>query len=517
MTCVSSRAIKTTLILDLVCVFALVGICLVIALPRYRAGIDWGDEGFLAYSAVRVLDGQLPHRDFVSLQPPLSFYVAAAAFKLFGTSLATLRGVGLSIYLLIPLLVYGIARCLTKPGLALAAAAPATLLGLPLFNFVPFAVWQGISASLLAVFFYLRAVLRNRGWLAFIAGIFTAASLCLRHDQALYTMVSLGVLTFALYFVGDQSKPDNLRRIFLLWLAGALLSIAPAFIYWWVNGALPEMFKQLIVFPASVYRKTSALEFPKLNRQSSLPDRAATVLFYFPLGVQVIATLWLVQRLIRRQFFRREAVITFALAWSALFYLQAITRSDLSHLFITLPPCFILAAYCWRLLLEGTGPRRTWRIAISAIGAIGMGGFLWLVRPVSLPDISKATETLDLTTGGVRTDNGVRLAEFVRDVQERVPPDRSILALPYQPMFYFLCERRNPTHWNYLWPGDQSEKDHAALIEQAKSDPPAVIFLTSESDMSIYAPNIVEYAHRDYHRVAEFGRLSVYFPNPPAR
>src|SRR5689334_7320114 len=71
---------------DFICVVALVAIFLGIALPRYRASIDWGDEGFLAYSAVRVMEGEMPHRDFVSLQPPMSFYVVAIAFKLFGTS-----------------------------------------------------------------------------------------------------------------------------------------------------------------------------------------------------------------------------------------------------------------------------------------------------------------------------------------------------------------------------------------------------------------------------------------------
>src|SRR6266446_3688126 len=95
---------------DPVCILLLISVCLAIGLPRYRVGIDWADEGFLAYGAVRVMEGQVPNRDFVSLQPPLSFYAVAAAFKLFGTSLASLRLLGLSIYVLIPLLIYAIAR-----------------------------------------------------------------------------------------------------------------------------------------------------------------------------------------------------------------------------------------------------------------------------------------------------------------------------------------------------------------------------------------------------------------------
>ena len=68
-------------------IFAVILLCfaLIIAVPRYKAGIDVGDEGFLAYGAERVLDGQVPNRDFVSLQPPFSFYTTAVFFRIFGT------------------------------------------------------------------------------------------------------------------------------------------------------------------------------------------------------------------------------------------------------------------------------------------------------------------------------------------------------------------------------------------------------------------------------------------------
>src|SRR6266550_778187 len=183
---------------DFICPAILLLIAIAIAYPRWRAGIDWRDEGLLAYGAVRVTHGEVPHRDFVSLQPPLSFYTAAGIFKLCGTSLASLRGFGLSIFLLSPILAYGVGRNLTSPSLAFAAAVPACILGLPYCSFVPLAVWQGIAASLAAVLFFLPAVLSARQWLAFPAGALSAVSLFLRHDQGVYTMVSIVVLTIAL-------------------------------------------------------------------------------------------------------------------------------------------------------------------------------------------------------------------------------------------------------------------------------------------------------------------------------
>jgi hypothetical protein len=100
-------------------------------------------------------------------------------------------------------------------------------------------------------------------------------------------------------------------------------------------------------------------------------------------------------------------------------------------------------------------------------------------------------------------------------VQRLVPPDRSILALPYQPLLYFLCERRNPTRWNYLWPGDQTTRDHEALIEQAKRDPPAAVLLTHEESMVPYASAILDYVHTEYSKSGTRGPLTIYVLREP--
>src|SRR5207237_10282542 len=97
---------------DLICPAMLLLIAIAIAYPRWRVGIDWRDEGLLAYGAERVLHGEIPHRDLVSLQPPLSFYNSAAAFKLGGTSMATLRCIGLTFFLHLKVLIVSLGRSL---------------------------------------------------------------------------------------------------------------------------------------------------------------------------------------------------------------------------------------------------------------------------------------------------------------------------------------------------------------------------------------------------------------------
>jgi 4-amino-4-deoxy-L-arabinose transferase-like glycosyltransferase len=501
------------LIVDLVCVIALAAFCLTIALPRWNRGIDYGDEGFLAYGAVRVLNGEMPHRDFVSLQPPLSFYTVALLFKLFGTSLATMRTFGLSIFVAIALLLYAIARRLMSPLLALCAAAPACVLGLPVFNFVPFAVWQGIAITLVSAFVYLLALSRNSPLLAAIAGICTAASLLLRHDQAIYFSLSILALSILHRFGSDELSISDLARLFFSWLGGSILVLAPLALWWWKAGALPEMWRQLVQFPISVYARTSSLPLPGFSQQPTVTDKCAALLFYFPLFLVAVAASWFLQRVVRGRFARREAMVGWLLIWCALFDLQTLTRSDLTHLLIALPPMFLLALYCWRIFLDALRDRATLR-GLASFSAVAVAAiFLWLVRPAILPDRSGETQPLNLSTAGIYLQDGQWLTDFVVGVQRRVPRDRAILALPYQPMLYFLCERHNPTRWNYIWRGDQTAAEHVDLVAQAKHDPPAVVFLTDHDSVAEFAPEIVDYIDGQYHRAGEFGRLTVYFPN----
>jgi hypothetical protein len=496
---------------DLWCVALLLSLSLAIAYPRWRAGIDWRDEGLLAYGAVRVTQGEVPHRDFVSLQPPLSFYTAAGIFKLCGTSLVSLRAFGLSIFLLVPLLIYGVGRNFTGRVLSFAASAPACILGLPYCGFVPLAVWQGIAASLAAILFFLPAVLTKRPWLAFFAGLLTAASLFLRHDQAVYTMVSIVALTITLALARGRSVPEtNFKRALLFWLAGIAIVFVPAVLVWLRIGALPEMFRQLILFPFTTYRKTSSLPFPRLFVWRSIWQTCVVLLFYLPPLVQAIALAHVVRTLIRRRFRQREAILAFLVAWSALFYLQVIIRSDFTHLVVTLPPFFLLTAFGWSIVCENVAHHRKVSIILSAVFAGLTVSFLWILHSFALPDVTRANEELTLDRGGVRIEQAHVLADFVRRLQATVPLERSILALPYQPMFYFLCERRNPTSWNYLWPGDQTARDHERLIEEAERDPPAVVLLSQQREVAAFAPAIVEYVRAHYLWDADFGGLAIY-------
>ena len=496
---------------DFICPAILLLIAIGIAYPRWRAGIDWRDEGLLAYSAERVVHGEVPHRDFVSLQPPLSFYAAAAAFKLGGTSLATLRVFGLTIFLLLPVLIYALGRNFLGPILSFAAAAPACVLGLPYVYFVPLAAWQGITISIAAVLLFIVAMRLQRPWLATPAGALASLALLLRHDQGIYTMAALLVLLVTLHFAPDASfSKTDLRRFFYFWLGGIAIILTPAILVWWKIGALPEMFRQLVVFPLATYRKTSALPFPRITAGKTISERAIVLLYYLPPFMQALAALYLGQSIFRRRFREREAMLSFLLVWSTLFYLQVMVRSDQTHLLMTLAPFFLLSAFCWSILQRTTNKYHGLGMLFSTVISIGAVSFLWILRSTVLPDVTHGTDRLSLSRGGIFIAQPNLVMQFVRQIQELVPPSKSILALPYQPMFYFLCDRHNPTRWNYLWPGDQTTNDHERFIEEAERDPPAIVLLSDQGQLAESAPMIMEYVRTHYLLTDQVGDIAIY-------
>lgn len=353
-----------------------------------------------------------------------------------------------------------------------------------------------------------------------LAGGATAATLLARQDQGVYLVVSILTYTMLLRRVPDcPASRSNLKQVFGGWLAGGAAVLLVWGIFAGLQGALPEMVRQLIVFPLTTYARTSSLPFPWFHAHVPLRENAVIVLLYLVPIVLLVAAVALWRRFRRYGLSFAGGQLAFLLVWSALFYCQVLVRSDAYHLVTTLPPFFILCACgCrswWKIVDQGnprTGIRKRFPAAVICLGAIAAGWFVWLTWPAFIPPPAKGQPLLAVERGGVRFEDAKKITDLVRLIRKTVPPDRSILCLPYQPMFYFLCERRNPTRWNYIWPGDQTAAEHEQLIEQAERDPPALVLLVDEASMESYAPKILAYVQGHYRKVMEAGGLSIYAP-----
>ncbi|WKZ66111.1 MAG: hypothetical protein QY325_15255 [Flavobacteriales bacterium] len=496
----------------------LLALVAVVALPIVRQTLDLGDEGFMAHCAERVLHGQLPHRDFYSLQGPLSAMLMAGWSAVAGLSFLKLRVAGVLIHAAMVLLTYAIARRFAGAPWAFGAAAVAVLVGLPHMHFAPLAIWQGLMLSLLSVWLAVRSLRAVHGVLAFASGAVAALSMLVRHDQGFYMALSIAALAIALRFVPASKLAPGPRFRLGNWLLGTTAVALPALLFFWTQGALPAMWDQLVLFPLTRYSATSAIPMPSLGQEGPAGSLLAFVVFRItPLAVS--ATLGLVVwRARRKGYGEGEALGLFLAAWSMLMYAQVLVRSDLPHLVITLHPTLVLLAwlpgYAMRALgLEGERHAKG-RSLIAAGSAACFAALAIVAWHMLLPPLERDLQPLRAERAGLleRASEADVIDATVRTIQERTGPTEAVLVLPYQPAYYVLSQRRNPTQWGYHWPGDRTNAELAQMVSQLQQDPPALAVVFHRDSTATYLGPVVQWLEAHYAPVDPAADPVIYTP-----
>lgn len=170
----------------------------------WHLGRGWmpHDDGALAQSAERLLQGELPHRDFDELYTGGLTYVNAAAFRLFGTTLFTMRLVLFAVFLAWVPAVFYIASRLVRPATAAGVTLLCVVWSLPSYP-APLPSWYNLFLTvfgLAALFRWLED--RRSAWLV-AAGVAGGLSLLVK-VIGLYFVA--GVLLFLVFQAHEQSR-----------------------------------------------------------------------------------------------------------------------------------------------------------------------------------------------------------------------------------------------------------------------------------------------------------------------
>jgi hypothetical protein len=173
----------------------------------WRLGRGWipFDDGALAQSAERVLQGELPHRDFDDVYTGGLALLNAGAFKLFGTNLMSLRLMVLAAFMAWLPSVYYIAARFVRP---LAAGAVMTLAAVWTLPNYPAAMpsWYNLffaTFGVAALFRYLED--RRARWLV-VAGVAGGLSFLMKVVGLYYVA---GVLLFLVFHVHEEARAET--------------------------------------------------------------------------------------------------------------------------------------------------------------------------------------------------------------------------------------------------------------------------------------------------------------------
>jgi hypothetical protein len=314
------------------------------------------DEGFAVFNATRIMDGDVPYKDFWTIYPPGQFYVLAVIFKTFGTTLLVARIYDTIVRFVIVISVYLIAKKITSHTLALLACTVSTLL-LGFADSYAYAVFPAMALALLSILSLVQYTLTGKRRWALLTGMLIGMVTLFRWDIGLYTGISVALTIVLSHFfqmaqetklpVKALLKPSEL----LATLFGATLFIViPCYSYLIYKSGLSNLWTQVVIFPTSVlHHEVRWLSYPSLI-PSSLPftlsiftfiatnsEISHWLQFYFPIVIYGIAFFDFSLSLLRKhivfstQYFGMTALTIFGV----LLFAQALSRYDYIHVLPT--------------------------------------------------------------------------------------------------------------------------------------------------------------------------------------
>ncbi|MGC2423995.1 MAG: hypothetical protein WA666_06540 [Nitrospirota bacterium] len=432
-------------------------------LSYYNCNIIYLDQGYLLQAAMRVMNGEVPFRDFHSDYPPGSYYFLALIFKIFGVKYNYAWMSWVFIHTASVLLAYFITRRFVPPFPAFAAS---------LFVLAVPGPWHKsffIFLPLLNLFMVFK-ILEKKNYKWVIAEAFIVVVSCfIRQDVGLYCCV---VFLAALGLMKD-------KRLFLTAVAAGIFFSLPIIFYYYSKGALPDMLSELAT---GGIKDTSAMNIPFPPVIPRFPTDLLAVLknelYYLPFIIYPLCAIYLVRKWSALKEEGKNIHFLLFMLLGMMLLSQLINRSDMPHLWQVLPPLYLLSVILFNALK---------RITAATLTAL----LLALVLYTALQDPTSGSialragcdTALDLPTASIYLPR--QQVSVIRKVLQFIKTNSRegsyILAVPDIPMFYFLSERKDPIKFQVLLIGTASSPaDQADVIRDIQAKEPRVCVLDTE-------------------------------------
>jgi hypothetical protein len=514
------------------------------------------DEAIMLTGPMRVLAGQIPHRDFFVNYGPGQFYTIAGLFRLFGESILVERLYDLFLKALIVALVYRIVLLYCRRSIAVWAVsfmilwffglnemAGNALVPVSLFNLV---------ASILILPVFLRPVSTRR---MLVAGGVAGVATLFRYDTGialLGTQATVVAIAIYLRISVSQNRLRNFASMFSPYLAGFAAVTVPALFYYLSRAPFAAFAHDILIYPSKYYHRSRNLPFPGIHLKGL--DKLGV---YLPIAVILILIYLVVARRLRTSEMDafsstpadqnwRGFLITFGLL-AFVMYFKGIVRVSLIHMYLSVLPSLLLIAVLYQHRMTFTRPIRIFVtfvgwffVFVAGLSSLREIRFLhirdtflprniWLSAQGAQPEI-RATwcKNENPLTKGIcffPDNDHIQTIEFIRS--HTLPGQRLFVGLTRHDivfandnLIYFATQRLPATKWSQFDPDLVNRYDiQTQIIHDLELNAPPYIVLDSEYD-SAREPNesskssgvtlLDDYIRNRYQRVETFGELFIW-------
>ena len=414
----------------------------------YNKGVNFADEGYMLHSAQRLYAGELPYKDFNFIYTPATLYIIAAGYFLFGESILTGRIIVLLIAVITSLVLYLVTRKLTKNKFVSLLCVLTYLSWAPTHISFPLPVMFCLLTGLLSLLIFIKIIDFKKTRYYFLLGVMVAITFFIKQN--------FGIALFFTFTLSFLFFKDLRQRKALWYFAGSFLGLLCFSLYLLLTDSFFG-FISYSYYALGEYFSRHSIKAPSLFIASSpITSIIKLGIYLSPLLVSLVAILLSLKSKIKE---KSVAICLFVIGY----YLVGIYPSTdyvhisplLSLLGLPLVVLFVVIKSNNILVILGL-------IIIITSGfytALFKGFYRW-----SAPIIDQK-----YYSNHPRIKIWLNSSDFEKltiYIQENSSKNDYIYYYLFEPMFYFITDRRNPIkNLDSFIPSKYQNEEYAKAIE----------------------------------------------------
>ena len=530
-------------------------VAFVVLLLAMQRDLNVYDEGLVLVGAMRVADGEIPHRDFYANYGPAQFYVLAGLFKLFAPSILGERLWDTLVRALTATFVFLIVeKCGARRESYFAYGA--SLIWLSFFAFYGYPVFPALLFVLISVFFLLHVFQgRRHGLMLLASGASVGLVVLFRYDVGFVTFVIESSVVGAYVLTQKNTIREKfvvLARILSSYSLGFAAVFLPVAVGYLIYAPLSDFVFDIVSYPKENYARMRSLPFPTWHELVESPDQIA---IYLPIGVWATTLVILFRgkpsgpiKPLERTKASSAYWITILLgALCGVFYFKGLVRVSVIHMALSIIPAFALLAMVAKHRSNGDRAAAAviWLcIFVAAMPTLSAAQTIWGRISQNIEELMRSSMWNSPPTDDEQAKAGMcrgqseleRITCFkldknrfdaVRFLEDHTKNNEIIFSgltrhdkiFVNDMMLYFVAKRQPATKWAQFDPGLQTTAPiQNEMVSELEGKKPRFVVLESDWD-NVKEPNgsalssgvtiLDDYIRLHYETVRQYDTISV--------
>lgn len=453
-------------------------------------GVVFSDEGYILYGAERIIQGQIPYKDFHFVYTPGSVYLTALSFLIFGTSILSGRILMILVAISAAYMIFRIGKLLHFPDHTICLLILVFVTwGIMHINF-PWPVSFCIALGILGCYIFLLGLKKKTLHYFFICGVIVALTFLFKQNFGVALFLTF---TFTLLISKQRMK------FVLFYMSGLISSISVYGLYLFFSGSMDGFLYDFYNFTVQRIISQGTLTTPFFYEGSVIERSLKTFLYLSPFLISFYG-IWLLYKI------KRLELLHLCL-FPLFFYILGIRpTTDYVHLMpllsVTSLPLGIILQYEKGDFFRKVIVLSTLLLIIAGLyTALFKGYYKW--EPPLI-------ESMNYQSGKMKVFLPMNHSEELLGVRRAVESkSKFIYVNQYAPLWYFLLEKDNPTPLDVIEPTPFYGQYEKIVIENLQSHSVKTI-ITSKPYQKMF---LGEYITRNYRIKKQVNGIAIWSKN----